>query len=142
MINPQVARKINSILSDNSARSAIFGLNSPLYVPGKAVAAKTGTTQEFRDAWTVGYTPNIAVGVWCGNNNGWPMKAGSDGVFVAAPIWRKFIDSLPQKYFSGNFMAYEKTNFRKSLALKDLEKNSDLKEKKEKKESKKKKDKA
>lgn len=117
VMSPQVARKIDSILSDNSARSPIFGQNNPLYVPGKAVAAKTGTTQEFRDAWTVGFTPDIAVGVWCGNNNGRPMAAGSDGVFVAAPIWRKFIDSLPQKYFTGSFIAYENKSFRRSLAL-------------------------
>jgi 1A family penicillin-binding protein len=117
VIDAQVARKINSILSDNSARTPIFGPNSPLYIQGKVVAAKTGTTQEFRDAWTVGYTPDIAVGVWCGNNDGHPMVSGSDGVFVAAPIWRKFMDSLPQKYFSGSFSAYNQNSSKESLAL-------------------------
>jgi len=117
VIDVEVARKINSILSDNGARTDIFGANSPLFVPGKSVAAKTGTTQEFRDAWTVGYTPDIAVGVWCGNNDGHPMLSGSDGVFVAAPIWRKFINNLPQKYFSSSFMAYEPVSLKSSLAL-------------------------
>lgn len=106
VISTDVARKIDSILSDNSARSAIFGPNSPLYIPGKTVAAKTGTTQEFRDAWTVGFTPAISVAVWTGNNDSQPMVGGSDGVFVAAPIWRAFMDSLPAQYFSQGFPDY------------------------------------
>ena len=91
VLDEQVARKINSILSDNSARAPVFGSNSPLILKGKTVAAKTGTTSEFRDAWTIGYAPSIAVGVWAGNNDNRPMKAGSDGVYVAAPIWNDFI---------------------------------------------------
>jgi len=83
VLDPEVARKINSILSDNKARTPIFGPNSPLAFPtGVQVAAKTGTTQNFRDAWTVGYTPSIAVAVWAGNNDNTPMAAGADGIFV------------------------------------------------------------
>jgi membrane peptidoglycan carboxypeptidase len=92
VMDPQVARKVASIMSDNSARAYIFGTNNPLNIPGKTVAAKTGTTQENRDTWTVGYTPSIAVGVWVGNNDYSPMKEGADGIYTAAPMWRKFMD--------------------------------------------------
>jgi penicillin-binding protein 1A len=74
------------------------------------VAAKTGTTQEFRDAWTVGFTPNIAVGVWAGNNDSRPMRAGADGSFVAAPIWNKFMSQVLPSYPNETFLAYEKNN--------------------------------
>lgn len=92
VMDSQAARKVASIMSDNNARSYIFGVNNPLYFKDKVVAAKTGTTQDFRDAWTVGYTTQIAVGVWIGNNDYSPMKEGSDGIYVAAPMWRKFMD--------------------------------------------------
>jgi penicillin-binding protein 1C len=106
-LDVQVARKINSILSDNDARSMIFGPNSPLAFPGHTVAAKTGTTQEFRDAWTVGYTSSLAVGVWAGNNDNRPMHAGADGVFVAAPLWRDFLNRVLKQYPSTAFAPYE-----------------------------------
>ncbi|MFA6160413.1 MAG: PBP1A family penicillin-binding protein [Parcubacteria group bacterium] len=108
VLDKEVARKISSILSDNSARSAVFGSNTPLAFKDYAVAAKTGTTQEFRDAWTVGYTPNISVGVWVGNNNNTPMKYGSDGIFVAAPIWRNFLDKELPNLPKEDFGSYEK----------------------------------
>ncbi|MFA6047897.1 MAG: PBP1A family penicillin-binding protein [Parcubacteria group bacterium] len=115
VIDSEVARKINSILSDNDARSSIFGKNNPLYIPGKIVAAKTGTTQEFRDAWTVGYTPNIAVGVWAGNNDSRPMISGSDGVFVAAPIWRSFMDKVLNRYPDTAFIDYQHQKQEKTM---------------------------
>lgn len=97
VIDPEVARKINSILSDNAARTPIFGPRSPIAFPaGTAVAAKTGTAQDWNDAWTVGYTPFISAAVWVGNNDHTPMRAGSDGIFVAAPIWRAFMDRARQ----------------------------------------------
>jgi 1A family penicillin-binding protein len=108
VIDAQIARKIDSILSDNSARAPIFGTNSPLGFKNRMVAAKTGTTQEFRDAWTIGFTPSIAVGVWVGNNDNTPMKAGSDGVYVAAPIWRDFIDKELSNLPIETFPTYEK----------------------------------
>jgi len=114
VLDPQIARKINSILSDNQARTPVFGPNSPLFIPTRTVAAKTGTTQEFRDAWTVGYTPDLAVGVWAGNNNNRPMHAGADGVFVAAPIWNRFISQALTSYPNETFMAYEKSASTKS----------------------------
>jgi 1A family penicillin-binding protein len=123
VVDQQVARKINSILSDNTSRTPIFGSHSPLFIPGKNVAAKTGTTQEFRDAWTVGYTPFLAVGIWCGNNDGHPMAPGSDGVFVAAPIWRSFMDKALENYPSENFTAYESAVVSKSISAEEENKN-------------------
>ncbi|MDO8264748.1 MAG: transglycosylase domain-containing protein, partial [Candidatus Parcubacteria bacterium] len=69
ILEPQVARQINSILSDNEARSLIFGSHSLLYFPDYEIAAKTGTTQDYKDGWTIGYSPSIVVGVWVGNND-------------------------------------------------------------------------
>ena len=107
VLEPEVARKINSILSDNTARTPIFGAHSPLAFPtGVVVAAKTGTTQNFRDAWTVGYTPSIATAVWAGNNDNRPMNAGADGVFVAAPIWRAFMDIALLRFPKTGFTSY------------------------------------
>ena len=80
---------ISDILSDNKARIPTFGENSALYIPGKTVAAKTGTTNNNKDAWTIGYSPSIVVGVWAGNNNNIPMKKG--GAAVAGPIWNQFM---------------------------------------------------
>jgi len=108
VIDAQIARKIDSILSDNAARTPIFGSNSPLGFKDRIVAAKTGTTQEFRDAWTIGFTPSITVGVWVGNNDNTPMKPGSDGVFVAAPIWRDFINKELPNLPVEKFEPYEK----------------------------------
>ncbi len=103
VIDSEVARKINSILSDNEARKPVFGTRSAVFIEGRSVAAKTGTTQEYRDAWTVGYTPSIAVGVWTGNNDNKPMRGGAAGALVAAPIWHSFmmgaIDNIPSETF-------------------------------------------
>lgn len=92
---------ISDILSDNIARAPTFGLASPLFISGKDIAVKTGTTNSNKDAWTIGYTPSIVVGVWAGNNNNNPMKKG--GSAVAGPIWNKFINEtfkiLPNEKF-------------------------------------------
>lgn len=116
VLSKEVSAKINSVLSDNSARLAVFGGNTPLYFKKNTpIAAKTGTTQEFRDAWTIGYTPRIAAGVWAGNNDNHPMKPGSDGIFIAAPLWRNFLDRLPESFFSESFALYEKISSNKPL---------------------------
>lgn len=91
VLEPQIARQVTSILSDNEARSFVFGSKSPLVLPGRPVAAKTGTTNDWRDGWTIGFTPSLAAGVWAGNNNNEEMKRGADGVYVAAPIWNSFM---------------------------------------------------
>ncbi len=79
---------VSSILSDQQARSFMFGVSLNIY--GKTVAVKTGTTDDNRDAWTIGYTPDIAVGVWVGNNNNEPMISG--GADMAGPIWRSTME--------------------------------------------------
>ncbi len=92
-IEPEVAYEISNILSDVNAKRPVFGsLVNNLTLSDRTVAAKTGTTQSFRDSWTVGYTPQIAVAVWVGNNDpGKTMNSGSDGSVVAAPIWKQFM---------------------------------------------------
>jgi len=108
VLDQNIARKINSILSDNTARTPVFGGRSPLYIPGRTVAAKTGTTQEYRDGWTMGYTPSLAAGVWAGNNDNTAMRPGAAGVFVAAPIWNSFMKEALSRYPNESFVAYEK----------------------------------
>lgn len=110
VLDPQIARRIDSILSDNSARVPIFGPNNKLFIPGYTVAAKTGTTQEFRDAWTVGFTPDIAVGVWAGNNDNTPMFPGADGSYVAAPIWNQFMSQVIKEYPNVGFPDYDRNS--------------------------------
>jgi penicillin-binding protein 1C len=87
-----VSYLISHILLDNNSRKEIFGENSYLVIPGKTVSVKTGTTDDKRDNWTVGYTPNIVVGVWVGNNDNSPMDPKlASGVTGAAPIWNRII---------------------------------------------------
>jgi len=95
------ALTISSVLSDEKARIPTFGAHSSLFVPGKEVAVKTGTTNNNKDAWTIGYTPSLVVGVWAGNNDNVPMKKG--GAAVAGPIWNKFITEALKKNSSENF---------------------------------------
>lgn len=102
VLNSSSAQMINSILSDNNARAPIFGFNSPLNIPGYQVAAKTGTTSDYKDGWIIGYTPSIVVGVWAGNNNNKPLKK-EPGVVVAGPIWRSFMEKILPKYKAESF---------------------------------------
>ena len=90
-LNSKVVRMINSILSDNEARSYVFGAKNFLTLGNRPVAVKTGTTNDFHDAWTVGYTPSIVTGVWIGNSNNKAMKGKADGSVLAAPIWHDFM---------------------------------------------------
>ncbi|EKD85850.1 MAG: hypothetical protein ACD_37C00595G0002 [uncultured bacterium] len=90
-----VAFIISNILSDNRARSMEFGANSPLVIPGHTVSVKTGTTDNKRDNWTIGYTPNLLVAVWVGNNNNAPMNPVlASGITGAAPIWNRLTSNL------------------------------------------------
>jgi len=91
VLDEEVSRNINSILSDNDARSETFGLANKLYIKDRPVAAKSGTTSSYKDAWTIGYTPSLVSGVWTGNNSGKEMTRGADGSKVAAPIWNDFM---------------------------------------------------
>ena len=91
VLDTAIARTITHVLKDNEARSYVFGPNSYLQLGERPAAAKTGTTNDYRDAWTVGYTPSLAAGVWTGNNNNSQMKRGADGSVIAAPIWNGFM---------------------------------------------------
>ncbi len=90
VLDQQVAYLISNILSDDPSRARTFGAGSALTLPGRPVAAKTGTTNSYKDAWTLGYTPSLVAGVWSGNNDGTPMTSGG-GAFAAAPIWHDFM---------------------------------------------------
>lgn len=94
VFDAKIARMINSILSDNGARTYIFGEKNYLILPDRPVAAKTGTTNDYKDAWTIGYTPSIVTGVWVGNNDSKEMKKGSDGSVLAAPIWNEYMKKI------------------------------------------------
>ncbi|MFH0951519.1 MAG: PBP1A family penicillin-binding protein [bacterium] len=91
VLDTNIARMTNNVLSDNGARAYIFGANNYLTLPGRPVATKTGTTNDFRDAWTIGYTPSLVTGVWAGNNDNTPMAAGADSSKIAAPIWNAYM---------------------------------------------------
>lgn len=101
VLDPNIPLILSDILSDNAARTPTFGANSPLVVSGRQVAVKTGTTNNNKDAWTIGYTPSVAVGVWVGNNDNIPMKKG--GAALAGPIWNAVISealkNLPVESF-------------------------------------------
>lgn len=92
-----VALNISDVLSDNEARTPAFGSNSALYIPGHHVASKTGTTNDYRDAWIIGYTTGISVGAWAGNNDNTPMEKKVAG-FIIAPLWNEFMRYALTKY--------------------------------------------
>ena len=98
VIDKKYTRMLNNVLSDNDARTYMFGENNYLTLTDRPVATKTGTTNNYRDAWTIGYTPNIATGVWVGNNDNTEMKKGAGGSAVAAPIWKKFMENVLVDY--------------------------------------------
>ncbi len=89
----QTTLLISDILNDNSARIPSYGATSPLYFPGHDVAVKTGTTNNYRDVWTIGYTPNVAVGGWAGNNDNKPMEKKVAGLIIS-PMWNAFMQEV------------------------------------------------
>lgn len=102
ILTPSVAMQINDVLSDNKARTPAFGEDSYLYFPGRDVAAKTGTTNDYRDAWIIGYTPSLVVGAWAGNNDNSPMEKKVAG-FIVAPLWHEFMQQALQKFPTDSF---------------------------------------
>ncbi len=98
VIDPQYPRLIDQILSDPELRAPIFHASLPLTVfDGYQVALKTGTTQDYRDAWAFGFTPDLVVGVWAGNNDNTPLQSQGSSILAAIPIWNAFLrDALPQ----------------------------------------------
>lgn len=88
-VKPEIAATLTSVLTDDAARGYIFGRNGSLTLPDRAVAAKTGTTNDYKDAWTMGYVPSIAAGVWVGNTTPSTMKGGGNA--LAGLIWNQFM---------------------------------------------------
>lgn len=92
VISAETAFLISHILLDNNARQESFGPSSQLYIPNRAVSVKTGTTDDLRDNWAIGFTPQVLVAVWVGNNDNTPMNPYLvSGVTGAAPIWHKLM---------------------------------------------------
>ncbi|MGD2077901.1 MAG: PBP1A family penicillin-binding protein, partial [Chloroflexota bacterium] len=100
-LRPEHAYLLSNILSDDGARQPEFGANNLLNIPGHRVAAKTGTSgttgSDVRDAWTIGYTPEVVAAVWVGNTNNAPIGVSQSGYRLASPIWNQFMSA----YLSG-----------------------------------------
>lgn len=97
VIEREPARLITNVLSDNEARAPIFGTKSPMHFENYQVAAKTGTTEDFKDGWILGYESSIVAGAWVGNNDNTPMSR-EPGIVLAGPIWRTFMEGALAKY--------------------------------------------
>lgn len=105
VIDPGVAFIISNILADNAARAMEFGTNSPLNIPNHYVSVKTGTTDNKRDNWTIGYTPDYVVAAWVGNNDNSPMSQNlASGITGAAPIWHNIMANLVSSSSSNNII--------------------------------------
>jgi len=102
VIESELTREMNNVLSDNEARAPVFGLNSTLYMPDFETAVKTGTTQNNVDGWCIGYTPNLVAGVWVGNNDNRPMSQSA--LNVAAPVWNAFMQKALPLFPKENFI--------------------------------------
>lgn len=127
VIEEKYIAMLDYIMSTNDLRAPVFGKSSPLAFTDRPVAAKTGTTNEWRDGWTIGYTPSLVAGVWAGNNDNSPMAQGADGVFTAAPIWRNFMDAVLKNYNAEQFPKYEKEKTGKPVLDGDLGSKVELK---------------
>jgi len=108
IFSEETTAMINSILSDYNARTATFGsLKKYLELSDRPVAAKTGTTDKKRDAWTIGYTPSIVCAVWVGNNDNTPLGKGAEGATTAAPIWKSFMEKAVKDTPVENFISWK-----------------------------------
>ena len=107
VLEPKIAQQISDVLSDEAARAPAFGYNSPLFFAGRDVAVKTGTTNDYKDALIVGYTPDIAIGAWAGNNNNTSMEK-KVAAFIIAPFWHKVMAEALKKVPDTKFVRPEK----------------------------------
>ena len=99
------ARIVNKILSDTDLRRGLLQSSLPLTIfPGYEVALKTGTTQDYRDAWTFGYTPFLVVGVWAGNTENTRMVKQGSSIVAAIPMWSNFMREAIKNYQSEAFV--------------------------------------
>lgn len=106
VIPKNIALQINDVLSDDAARAPAFGGNSALSFPNNNVAVKTGTTNDYRDAWIIGYTPSFTLGAWVGNNDNTPMEKKVAG-FIVAPMWHEVMEAALRKFPLESFEAPE-----------------------------------
>ncbi|MBT4349648.1 penicillin-binding protein [bacterium] len=120
ILDKDKVRLLNDILSDNAARSYVFGESNYLTLPDRPVAAKTGTTNDYRDSWTIGFTPQIALGVWAGNNDNSAMSNGASGSQVAGPIWNKVMRELTKNLPVAGFAKTELNSCRKPMVCGEL----------------------
>lgn len=127
VVDEKYVGMLDHIMSTNDYRAPVFGDNNPFKFTDRPVAAKTGTTNEFRDGWAMGYTPSIVVGVWAGNNNNSSMKTGADGIVVAAPIWRTFMNYALANTPIEQFPKYEKEDTEKPILNGEVDKQENLK---------------
>lgn len=102
VLDKNIALQISSILSSDPLRAPELGVHSPLYFEGHDVAAKTGTTNDFRDAWTIGYTPDFVLGAWVGNNDNTPMVKKIAG-FIVAPMWHAVMAEALKEFPNTSF---------------------------------------
>ncbi|OJI08653.1 MAG: hypothetical protein COV08_03720 [Candidatus Vogelbacteria bacterium CG10_big_fil_rev_8_21_14_0_10_49_38] len=104
------ARLISDILSDDEARAPLYGRNSLLQIPGRQVAVKTGTTNDYKDVWIIGYTPNLVIGAWAGNNDNTPMEKLTSGQIIS-PLWnaiaKEVLKTLPEERFAPPTVFYD-----------------------------------
>ena len=146
IIDSKYVSILNDVLSDDQSRYPMFQLNGPLTIPNYKVAAKTGTSQDYRDAWTFGYSPTLVAGVWVGNNDYSPMSYGGAGGMAAAPIWNDFMKQALPKFnkeeftpaeitpvdkpmLNGNYIIQSPTGFEIHTILYWVDKNNPLGEK-------------
>lgn len=112
VMDQKYPRLINYILSDKELRAPLFQNSLALTVfPNRDVALKTGTTNDYRDAWALGYTPSLVVGVWAGNNDNTPMKKHGSSILAAVPIWSAFLKEVLEKYPPESFEKPDTKNF-------------------------------
>ncbi len=103
VVDPQKVKLLDSVLDDNKARAPLYGTHNQIQVPGWQIAAKTGTTNNARDAWIFAYTPTYVTGIWAGNNNNTPMEQNGSSIMFVVPIWHHFAqqflkDKTPEKF--------------------------------------------
>jgi penicillin-binding protein 1C len=125
--DPQSVRLVSDILSDAQARAPLMGASQNLTVfPGYDVALKTGTSNDYRDAWAMGYTPSLAVGVWAGNNDNTPMQKSGSSILAAVPMWSAFMTQALPRVPNTTFVQPDPTNPTKPILAGDFTANNQI----------------
>ncbi len=123
----QSVRLINDILSDNAAREPLFQNSMNLTTfPGYDVALKTGTSNDYRDAWALGYTPSLVVGVWAGNDDNTPLQKNGSSILAAVPTWHAFMQQALQEVPNTTFTKPDPVNPTKPILAGDYLYNNQL----------------